>query len=261
MNYHKRISENIAKFNETDKRIYEKITELFDDFHDLVIAEIAQELYVSPNAIIRFAKKLGYTGFSEMKYSIIQEVASKKAIDAPKNNSTLDNVERIIRATEITLNVNSEAFLKKATEALIKHKKIVFFSLGITQNYVKSFIQQIQVFNKLCIMNTDRDNAVSLAKNIDDDFLVFFVSAFGKNDVLIECASILKQKEVPIIVLTGLNQNHLQEFADISLYGYAQEFYIDSIDMSSRHFLGLTLEMLLKMMVDYYEIENEWKKL
>lgn len=249
MNFLEKVARNIKRFNETDKRIIDYITVNFETFDNKKVSDIAEDLFLSPNAIIRVAKKMGYTGFSEMKYAILHDNRSNQTFSVISRESNLEMKESVLKSVKTTLEINSDDNIQGTVDMIMDHKNIIFFSLGITKNYVKAFIQQLQVFNKVCILSSDRDNAISLAKNIDNDFLAVFVSVSGDTDALVKSASYLKQKKTPIIALTGLNQNSLQEFADISLYAHTDLYEVDSIDISSRAYINLLLDLIMQRII------------
>lgn len=256
MLFYKRIAKNINDLNKTDKKIIQFITDCFDQYDNIKISDISKPLYISPNAVVRLAQKLEYSEFSEMKYEINRHLEEREDLNIKTSKSFLDIHSHIYKGVQTTLDLNSNIKLNEAVERIVGSKKIVFFSLGITQNYSQSFMQQLQVFEKICILSTDRDNALTLAKNIDSNFLAFFISMSGDTDALVQSASYLKHNKVPIIALTGLNQNSLQEFADISLYAQTNITYVDNTDISSRIYLDIVLETIIQKIINNYQKET-----
>jgi len=106
----------------------------------------------------------------------------------------------------------------------------VFFSLGITTNSTRTFIQKLEHYNKLCLIPTDRDNALALARNLDDGFLAIFITLSGNTEILIQCANLLKQKGINIISITGLENNyiHKQTIIQIPLLIYNLDYILTS---------------------------------
>ncbi|MFR4790078.1 MAG: MurR/RpiR family transcriptional regulator, partial [Lactobacillus acidophilus] len=63
--------------NETDKAIVSYLLKYPEDASKLSLMELAQNLYVSKSAIFRLSKKLGLSGFSELKFELT-ELTNKK---------------------------------------------------------------------------------------------------------------------------------------------------------------------------------------
>ena len=57
-------------FNETDKAIVSYLLKYPEAASQLSLLELAQKLYVSKSAIFRLSKKLGLSGFSELKFEL-----------------------------------------------------------------------------------------------------------------------------------------------------------------------------------------------
>lgn len=54
---------------ETDILTY--IVEHITDIQDMGVRAVARETYTSPASVIRLSKKLGFTGFTDMYYSLL----------------------------------------------------------------------------------------------------------------------------------------------------------------------------------------------
>lgn len=242
MSFNKKVSQHIQEMNDTDKKVMNYFVNNYENVSNEKVAEVAKALYISPNAIIRFAKKLGYSGFSEMKFDILNQTAT-----SAKTAPSLDYYslgEKMIKNMQKTIDINRENHFHQVVESLIAANKIVFISLGVTNSITRSFIQRLEVLNKVCILSSDRDNAVTLARNLDDSFLAFFVSLSGNSDIVIQCANYFKERKIKIISLTGLSQNYLQEVSDIALYAYSEPREVDSMDIGSRIYIAFMLELL-----------------
>ena len=53
---------DISKFSSSERQIAEFILGHPDEFIDMSIIDVSRHLYVSKSTIIRFSKKLGFTG-------------------------------------------------------------------------------------------------------------------------------------------------------------------------------------------------------
>lgn len=242
MTFNEKIAEHIHELNETDKKVMNYIIKHYETLPNKKISEISEALYISPNAIVRLAKKIGYSGFSELKFSIAHEKSPAAETNYQLNYFSMG--EKMIKNMQKTIDMNREKNFYQAARTIAAANKIVFIALGVTKNTAQAFIQRLEVLNKVCVLSSYRDNALTLAKNLDDSFLAFFVSLSGDSEIIIQCANYFKEKNVKIISLTGLSQNYLQEVSDISLYAYSETKEIDYMDVSSRSYLDFMLDLL-----------------
>ena len=61
------------QLNETDDDIVDYIRSHRQEIMKLSIQKVAAELFIAPNAVMRLSKKLEYSGFSELKFSVQNE--------------------------------------------------------------------------------------------------------------------------------------------------------------------------------------------
>lgn len=238
--FHERISNTDISINNTEKRIIEYILENSNSFSSIKIMDIANNLYISANTIIRLCKKLGYSGFSELKYEIVN---SRKI----HNNSTLANTHISIHNTILqTLSLNNSEVLNECASLMVEANKIIIFSLGLSQYPSLSFAKKLQYLNKLCLIPEDRDANLLFAQNLKEDDLAIVVSNSGNTDIIRKICSVIKTKNVPMISLTGFSQNILSQLSDIKLYAYLKEFHLDNNDLTSRIGFDIVLDLLFE---------------
>ena len=75
MDFTQRLQVYEFSLSETDDMIGAYISAHRTDAAQMSIQKLAEQLHLAPNALLRFAKKLGYSGFAEMKLALRQEGA------------------------------------------------------------------------------------------------------------------------------------------------------------------------------------------
>lgn len=112
MNLKERISIYYTSLTTTEKRIY---TQIMDNPHIIIdhsIIEAGELCHTSKSAMLRFAKKLGYRGYSEFKYAI--EESTKKdyqQIPASVDNQTV--LQQISLSFALTIQATVSSALMK----------------------------------------------------------------------------------------------------------------------------------------------------
>ena len=71
MNFEERVLRHEDQLNETDDDIVAYIRSHRQEIMKLSIQKIAADLFIAPNAVMRLSKKLEYSGFSELKFSVL----------------------------------------------------------------------------------------------------------------------------------------------------------------------------------------------
>ena len=60
----------VENLNEAEMCVYNYVVKNLNHILNLSVRELADEVHVSTATVMRFCKKMGYSGFSELKYKI-----------------------------------------------------------------------------------------------------------------------------------------------------------------------------------------------
>lgn len=94
------VMKNKEAFNETDKAIVSYLLQYPEAASKLSLMELAQKLYVSKSAIFRLSKKLGLSGFSELKFELSELTAKKAQREKYAQGLNFDaNLQKILEET------------------------------------------------------------------------------------------------------------------------------------------------------------------
>mgnify|MGYP001770350456 CR=1 FL=1 len=77
------INEHFNELNENEKAIIEYIIKNKANCQEMTIIELAKETLTSKSSILRLTQKLGFSGYSEFKYSIRKDIS--KQAQQPKS--------------------------------------------------------------------------------------------------------------------------------------------------------------------------------
>ena len=101
MTFDERVAYGQEYLNETDDAILIYIRENISKISSLTIQKMSKELFIAPNSIMRFAKKIGYSGFAELKFSIQNEQQPR---DITLGRQLMDMLpENIVKTIEVVL--------------------------------------------------------------------------------------------------------------------------------------------------------------
>lgn len=111
----------ISAFSKTDRLIYESIKKFPSVFSEESITSISDKTSFTKPALTRFAKKLGYSGFSEFQYAFHQALIEKKnnqnsETSAQAYGRLLKQVEESITEDQIRITVEH---LKNASRVFL----------------------------------------------------------------------------------------------------------------------------------------------
>lgn len=236
----------LNSLNKSEFEVLSFITNNISKISKMTISELAKETYVSTTTIIRLCKKLGYSGFSELKYEL-------KKIKRERSRSSIHNysqsIEKYLIDVEKTCELVKEDTINKIIE-LICEKKIHFFAKGLSSIACEYITNQFLLINLLAINYTSTHIAYLSAEKMDENDMVFIMSLSGETAQSLKFAKMAKARGASIISITCMGINSLSKLADINLYVYAEEDEKVEFDNKSRASALILFQIILDMYIN-----------
>lgn len=222
------------KLSDTEDSLADYIRRHPDTVAQLSVTKLAQLCYTVPNTITRLCKKLGYSGYAELKV----ELQHASQVEA-KNENEIDE-KRLIRKTFQLINPEREA---QVAAQLNKASKVVLFAVGETAYPVEDFTSTMNAFNHKTIFFTYENQMIyelAHTKNL----LVILVSLSGENSQVLKMAKIAQDNQQFVVSLTHLSTNSLAAFATIPLYCYTPKRLQAGVNLTDKVPLYIVLNSL-----------------
>lgn len=222
---------------------------------NLSTRDIALATYTSSAGVIRLAKKLSYSGFNELKEDYLSELdyinQHFKEIDAnfpfTANQSIMDIAEimsTLMQETaRDTLHLIKHDPLMKATRILQQSSTIYFYAKSGNSLLAQNFKLKMNRIGKKVEVD-DLDTPYSSLLITQND-CAFIISYSGQTPSLIKIAKNLKNKKIPVIVITSIGENTLSESADCVLQMTTREKMYSKISNFTTEY---SLELLLNIL-------------
>ena len=236
----------LNSLNKSEFEVLTYITNNVGKVSKMTISDLAKETYVSTTTIIRLCKKLGYSGFSELKYEL-------KKIQKKRSKSNIHNYSQSIMKhlvdVEKTCGLINEEPINSIIE-LISEKKIHFFAKGLSSIACEYITNQFLLINLLAINYTSTHIAYLSAERMDEDDVVFVMSLSGETAQSLKFAKIAKAKGATVVSITCIGISSLSKLADINLYIYAEEDERVEFDNKSRAPALILFQVILDMYIN-----------
>ena len=222
---------------------------------NLSTRDIALATYTSSAGVIRLAKKLSYSGFNELKEDYLSELdyinQHFKEIDAnfpfAANQSIMDIAEimsTLMQETaRDTLHLIKHDPLMKATRILQQSSTIYFYATSGNFLLAQNFKLKMNRIGKKVEVD-DLDTPYSSLLITPNDCAII-ISYSGQTPSLIKIAKNLKNKKIPVIVITSIGENTLSESADCVLQMTTREKMYSKISNFTTEY---SLELLLNIL-------------
>ncbi len=222
---------NKKEFTESYCMIADLILEKGSLILGMSVQEVARLSYTSPSTVVRFARYLGTSGFSEFKIRYAQELQqhydSGRQVDANFPFSRTDSV-RDIAASILKLNneslmesyqliyVNEKEF-QKAAEQLASARNRFLIGVGFSYLCALSFQNHLIRIGYHFTIPSIPGEIDHVAEIATDQDAALILSYSGTTDTIQNSIRILKEKGTCIIGLTSNPDSPLTRTADIVL--------------------------------------------
>ena len=239
MNAYLRIKEYNDSYTATEKLIAEYILE--NDILQDSAQALGEKTNTSAAAIIRFSKKIGFKGFSDLKMNLAQSTKEEKQevdlIFEPEDNiSTLVekgcrlNMNTVLKTYQL-INIDT---LEASIDLLNNASTIYLFGVGGSSVIGLDIYQKLMRIGKKVIYNADLHVQMTFAQSMDQNDAALIISYSGSTTGLVDVARVLHEKQIPVISITQINSNPISKLSTYSLKVPSEEKALRIGAVSSR---------------------------
>lgn len=219
MNLYELVNRYHSNLNDNDMLIWEYLSNHLELCSNMNIDDLAGRCNFSKASIVRFAKKLGLSGFSELKFEIKSQLQEAEKSVAKGNVELL--CDSYIEAIKELKSQNYDDIC-----SLLHHaRRIYSYGTGVVQ--ASACRELNRMFSNEGIYLFDLDQKVNyhaLEKNLKNDDVVLIISLSGESKKGIELAKFLRLRGVKIISVTKKKNNTLASLCDNNIYFLTSKF-------------------------------------
>ncbi|WP_027338993.1 MurR/RpiR family transcriptional regulator [Halonatronum saccharophilum] len=233
--------------NENDLYIAKHILNHKDECINLGINDLAKRCNVSRTTIFRFAKKLGFKGYSEFKFNLKWE-------EEQSNQEENDYIEQFYTDVSETLKLMKEKDFTDICELIYSSERIFVYGTGTAQMAVaqelnRTFLAANKYFN---IIEGFREFQIITPRIIKGD-LVIIVSLSGDTTSLQSCINELSIKGIDTISITKLSNNLLSRMTTHNLYITTSRWNCIGIESYGFSMFFILIDVLFRQYIRYQE--------
>ncbi len=243
------VSRHYNDLNPNDLIIWQYIYQHKDACLGLTIEALARRCNVSRTTVMRFAQKIGLSGYSELKACLRWEPEEGIRTESGKLVSIVcDSNVKAIR--------HYQAQNYDDICSLLYHAKRIFaYGTGQTQKSVCGEFQRMMLSLNRLVNYIPAEGELRKVIRLmmpGDVFLV--VSKSGESEILRNMMFQLKSRDIPTISLTRYGNNTLAGMSTKNLFVNIEEVAVlDQTNFESMTLMFLILEILFAKLVEYRE--------
>ena len=222
-----------------EKRIADWLSENPGEILPLSIVDLADRCGCSEATIVRFAKRLGFSGYQELKISLAQETSAESVSE---NIGADDSVDRIYDkvcgdiycSLELTKKVLDQNALRRACEAIVAARQIVVMGLGNSASVALDASHKFLRAGCCAYAYSDNHMQVIAASHLGGEDVVLAISHSGSSRDIVDALKIAKEAGAVTIAITNCGKSPIQQYSDIVLHTASDETKYNILALNSR---------------------------
>ena len=228
------------EFGPAERRIGDFLLSHSGEFLSMSISEFARACGCGDATVVRFSRRLGLSGYQELKIRIASELSSSSALstEIETGDSCLSIFQKrivdISNSLHNTETVLDAAQLDKAAQAIMSAERIVIFGLGnsaaIAQDAAHKFLRLGLTAQSCC----DNHMQAIIASHLQRGSVAIGISHSGKSKDIVESLRLCKLCGATTICITNYGSSPITEASDIALFTKSEETEYSLLAMSSR---------------------------
>lgn len=228
------------KMGPGEKKIADYILENTEEIIGISVSELSSRCGCGDATVVRFSKRLGFSGYQALKIGIAGELNSASTVgsEITADDSCFEIFKKRINDISVSLanteSVLDEKELEKAANIIMNAKRIVVFGLGnsaaIAQDAAHKFLRLGLSAQACC----DNHMQAIIASHMDRNSVAIGVSHSGSSKDIVEALQLSKIGGANTVCITNYDNSPIVKECDISLFTKSEETKHSILAMNSR---------------------------
>lgn len=227
------------KMGGAEKRIADWLIQNPGQIIALSISELAEQCNCGEATLVRFARRLGFSGYQELKISFAREEGSTKIAEGiSKEDSCFEIFEKVSNdiycSLEMTKHSLDKNALENAAKSIMQANKIMIYGLGNSAAVALDFQHKLIRLGYNAIAFSDNHLQSISASHLTKNDVLIGISHSGSSKDIVEALKIAKRKETLTISITNNGKSPIVNQSDIVLYTASNETKYSILGLNSR---------------------------
>lgn len=223
------LMEKDIEFTLSEKVLIDYITNHIAQLPDMTISELAKNTYTSNATIVRLSRKLGFSGFRDLKDDLIKQNEANKFINKSVDfnqpfaddltaRDVIDSITSLYRETidEVCTAINASD-ISICGELLNRAENIYIYAIGDSQATADVFINKIMKLNCHAVSALARGESVRVSSIATKKDCALFITYSGESPAFTHGIPILKENKCKILSITANPQSTVAKASDYTI--------------------------------------------
>ena len=228
----------------------------------LFITELAKNCNTSEATIVRFARKLGYSGYQQLKLAIAKDSNRRPVSEKiTMGDDAFDIFVKISEDIYCSLEMTKQSLSKKGLEAccqsLLKADKIFIFGLGNSASVALDASHKMFRLGLNATAYTDNHMQAIASAHTNERSVVVGISHSGESRDIIQAMQIACDNGATTIAITSLGKSPIDKVSKIILNTVSDETNYRILGLSSRISQLAIIDTIYSYLVCHINNSNE----
>ncbi|MEE0334077.1 MAG: MurR/RpiR family transcriptional regulator [Catenibacterium mitsuokai] len=196
----------VESLNETETYVYNYVVKNTKKVLNESIRELANDTHVSTATVMRFCKKMGCEGFTELKYRLKENVEVQKTKEDDVNDQFDDFIEKVKSSDYLES-------IRRASEIIKQSDSILTFGIGSNSDFAKYTSRLLSHVGYYCYGVDGAAYPVQRVLKGHQGVVIAFYERLQKK-LLFEEIYRYKNKNYMIIMITKDNMGSMEHVCD-----------------------------------------------
>ncbi|MGL4307309.1 MAG: MurR/RpiR family transcriptional regulator [Cetobacterium sp.] len=244
-----------------------------EKIENITSTELANDIGVGQSSIIKFAKKLGFSGYMAFKLQIGKDLANKRNLNKHKIYSDIsldDSLKEITEKTldetmttlQNTINLLDYKKFEEIIEKIRESNRILIIGSGMSSIVARDLELKLMKIKIDTVHYESKQMQLMKLSTMTEKDLIIAISHRGETQEVIDVIKIAKDIKIPIISLTSIGKNTVSSLSDFNIGVVSKENILRSSAISSRMAQMMILDSIFLRLIqkDYENVRKNIEK-
>lgn len=228
-----------SEMGKAEKQIADWILNNPGQIISLSIVELAEQCGCSEATIVRFSKRLGLSGYQELKISLASESGTSTVnANITSSDSAYEMFEKVSNDIYFSLELTKKSLdpesMSVAANKICSANKIVVFGLGNSASIATDASHKFLRAGLNCVAYSDNHMQVIAASHLGKGDVAIAISHSGSSKDIVDALKIAKEHGATTITVSNKGKSPILKFSDVVLATSASETQYNILALNSR---------------------------
>ena len=250
MDFFEQANSHVSDLNANERKIFKHVVRNIEWVQDLQIRALAAECSVSTTTIMRFTKKLGFSGYREFidALRLANHAAAQSELPSVLKRQSYE--EAYLKNVVESVRMVSEDKIEVIRAALSTDPRIYCYGTGLDAEVARYAYHLLADLGYRAVCPMEAFERQLALKRMDDGDVLFLFSLTGEDPETLDFVERAQLSCTPAIVtVTQSAGNTLQSLSTTYLYVLADAITVDGANVSSRASMIAIVELLAHSLI------------